>query len=213
MTRPGSLLLAALPTLIAVGAVESTEPFPHGWLDHSNPQFWPNVLRALAFVLGGFVLGMIGYVVLRGRNAERSVSGGHPRRRLYQHVTVISFSQGVLVTTVLFYIRDRINDPLSPGTPLAIVGLLGVTVGLALMLSYQNSRLRSFHAAKQVLGVIERRADDELCIRVTGSNEQTPLRDLLAEYEGGALARLSIEKVEEAPGRAYRHHAQRDKVR
>lgn len=194
------MLLVALPTLIAVGAVESTEPFPHGWLDHANLHFGANVLRAVAFVIGGFVLGMIGYVVLRGRNAERSVSGGHPRRRLYQHVTVIAFSQGLLVTTVLFYIRDRINDPLSPGTPLALVGLFGVIGGLALMLSYQNSRLRNFHAAKQVLGVIERRDDDELCIRVVGSTEQLPLRDLLAEYEGGALARLSIEKVEEFPG-------------
>lgn len=192
---------AFTPIIVAFTLVQITEPFPRGWLSSVNPHFWPNVIRALTFGFAGVVLGMITYTLLRSIGAERTVSGGHPRKRLYQHVTVISVAHGFLIATLLFYIRERVNNDLSPATPVALVGLIGTFAALALMLSYQNSRLRTFHAAKQVIGIIERAPENgnDLLLKVMGSTEAMPLREWLHEFEGGVLCRMSIEKVEEMP--------------
>lgn len=194
-------LVAFVPITVAFLLVQFAEPFPRRWLSPHNPHIWANLLRALSFLLAGMVLGMIAYTLIRSIEAERTVSGGHPRKKLYRHVTLISCAHGLLVASLLFYIREKIDTALSPATPVVLVGLVGTFVALKLMLSYQNSRLQRFHSAKQVLGVIEP-ADEEthdLCIRVVGATEPIRLRDWVGEFEGGVLSRLTIEKVEEHP--------------
>lgn len=192
--------IACLPVLAGMVLVEFAEPFPADWLNPDNPHYWANVLRALAFLLGGVVLGMIAYVMAKSIAAETKVSGGHPRVKLYNHVTLVALGHGVLMVTLLFYIRERVNQPLSPATPVAISGLALTIFALSQMLSYQNSRLRKFHSAKQVLGAISRDTSDDdaqLSMTVYGSTEQMHLDRWLDSFDTGELVRLTVEKVEE----------------
>lgn len=196
------LLVSFVPSVAAWLVIQLSEPFPHGWLDPSNPQIWPNRLRAFAFLLGGAILALVAYVMLRSVRAEDTVSGGHPRRKLYQHISLISLGHGLLMMTLLFYIRDRINDSLSPGTPFALSGMLFTIVALQRLLSYQNSRLHRYHSAKQVIGTIRNRdpSDDGfLVVQPHGSLEPIGLHEWLDGYNRGEIVRMTVEKVEEYP--------------
>lgn len=197
--RPGSLIaLSFIPATVGLLGVMLSEPFPHGWLSASNPHYWPNLLRAATFMIGGVILALVSYTMLHSVTAETGVTGGHPRRRLYQHITLISLGHGLLVLTLMFYVRDRINQPLSPATPFAVAGLIVTVVALQRMLAYQNSRLRRFHSAKQIIGIIEAaEGDADLQITAVGSVEVVGLRDWIKEFEGGAMVRFTAEKVEE----------------
>lgn len=193
-----SSFVAVAPIFIGALLVQASEPFPHDMLHPSNPQFWANVLRVCTFFSGGVILGLIAYVMALAIRAETTVSGGHPRVLLYQHVSYIAFGHGVLIVGLLFFIRERINQPLSPATPVVVLGLVLTTWALVRMLAYQNSRLRRHHSAKQVLGRVIAVADRDLCLRVSGSEEEMALVAWLDEYTDGDLVRLTVEKIEEA---------------
>jgi hypothetical protein len=192
-------VLACVPMLAAILLLRSVEPFPQDWLYRSNPHFWANLLRAITLFVGGGIIGLATYTMLKSIRAEDTVTGGHPRKQLYRHVTLIAAGHGLLMVSTLFYIRERINFPLSPATPVVLIGL-GLTVwALRQMLGYQNSRLRTFHAAKQVIAVIEPSASphQHLCIRAVGSMEAMSIEEWVGGFEGGALVRMTIERVEE----------------
>lgn len=194
------VLLSTLPVIAAVLIVQAAEPLPANWLDPTNPHYWANLLRAFAFLNGGLVVGMVVYTMARSVDAEQTVTGGHPRRLLYRHVTIIAAAHGLLILTLLFYVRDRINAPLSPGTPLSLLGMFATQYALALMMSYQNSRLRRFHSAKMVLGTVEPEKIDgrrTLCITPVGSTEHMSVDRWLDQFDTGELVRLTVEKVEE----------------
>jgi hypothetical protein len=192
--------LALMPTAFAFALLQLSEPLPRHWLDPAAPYYWENVVRAFVLLLGGLTLGMISFTMLMSIRAEATVTGGHPRKKLYNHVTFIALGHGILMVTLLFYVRGRVDLPLSPATPFALVGLVCTIVALALMLSYQNSRLKRFHSAKQVLGTLELGGDRRLCVRVKGSLEPMSLERWLASYDTGELVRLTVEKVEELGG-------------
>lgn len=195
-------IVSLFPAFCAFGLLLSVEPLPSGWLATTNPHFAANLLRAFALFLCGLVIGLITVVLLKSMRAEGTVSGGHPRKKLYRHVTLISVAHGVLISTLLFYIRERINFPLSPATPIVFLGLVLTIVALGLMLSYQNSRLQTFHAAKQILGIISPASPAskaDFVITAVGSTEPTSLREWVEGFSGGTLARMTIEKVEEIP--------------
>jgi hypothetical protein len=204
------VVISALPIFAAFIFVQLAEPFPHGWLQTSNPHYWPNLLRSFTFLLGGGIIGMVVYTMVQAIGAESSVTGGHPRVVLYRYVSVIAGSHGMLMLTLMFYVRERINAPLSPATPFALAGMLATVYALLLMLKYQNSRLRRFHTAKQVYGMLEHRPGDRstLCMHVYGSPEPMSFDDFVAGYDTGELVRLTVEKVEELPegtGRWWGH--------
>lgn len=201
-TRGGLyVLISALPIIAAFLVIQAVEPFPRHWLDPTNRHYWANLMRAFALLNGGLILGMIVYTMVRAVTAESTVTGGHPRKLLYRHVTVIASSHGFLILTLMFYIRGRVDQPLSFATPVAFLGLWGTIYALAMMIAYQNSRLRRFHAAKQVLGTIAPEDDHEgrptLCIHPVGSTEHMSLEEWLSSFETGELVRLTVEKVEE----------------
>lgn len=193
------IAVAITPVVMAVVMVQAAEPFPRDWLHTDNPHFWANMLRAVTFFLGGLIIGLITYTMVMSISRETTVSGGHPRRKLYRHVTLIAAGHGMLMVSVLFYIRERVNFGLSPATPCVILGLVATIAALQQMISYQNSRLRTFHAAKQIIGVIQPSEEDErdLVITPVGSTEPVALREWIGGFEGGVLARMTIEKVEE----------------
>jgi hypothetical protein len=200
--RRGSTLLfiALIPTVLASLTVLVVEPLPHHWLSPSNPHFAANLLRAFVFFLGGSVIGLVSYVMVKATVAEATVTGGHPRRKLYRHVSAISFGHGILMVALLFFVRERINNPLSPATPVVLVGFAATLYALREMLGYQNSRLREFHAAKQVFAFIEPAEEDgqhHLCLRAVGSTESMSIERWVEEFQGGKLCRMTIEKVEE----------------
>lgn len=193
------IIAAMAPIVVAVVLIQLSEPFPDDLLTWGNPHFWANLLRTATFFLGGVVIGLIAYTMVRSFRAEATVTGGHPRRMLYRHVSFIAGGHGLLMMSTLFYIRERVNYALSPATPCVIIGLAMTLYALRQMIGYQNSRLRTFHSAKQILGVIvpSDESGQDLCIRAVGSTEPMPLREWISEFEGGVLARMTIEKVEE----------------
>jgi hypothetical protein len=194
-----SFFVAFLPMTAAVVLVQATEPFPKHWLDPSNDHFAANLLRAISFFCGGVLIGVVCYTMWRAILSENSVTGGHPRRKLYQHIIALACGTGLMIVSVLFYIRERINFGLSPATPVVLASFVLTFYGLGRMIAYQNSRLRSFHAAKQIIGVIEPSDEEghDLCVKALGSTEPVALRDWVSEFEGGVIARMTIEKVEE----------------
>lgn len=193
------MVVAILPILAGALLVQFTEPFPGDWLSYTNPHFWANMLRAITFFLGGAILGLIAYTMVKSIWAEGTVTGGHPRKKLYNHVTLVASGHGLLIVTLLFYVRERINLPLSPATPLALVGLVLTIIALRLMISYQNSRLRSNNAAKQILGTITRMPGHgrDICVTAVGSMEAMRLDDWVNEFDDGVLVKLTVEKIEE----------------
>lgn len=203
MTRTRSVvyvLVGMLPMVAAFVLLLVVEPFPSDWLDPANEHYWANLLRAFALLVGGVVLGLIAYTMVRSVYAEDTVTGGHPRKLLYRHVTVIASAHGFLVLTLLFYVRERVNHQLSAATPVAFIGLFGTIYALALMIGYQNSRLRKFHVAKQILGTVAPEEHDgtpALCIHPVGAMQPMSLAEWLHEFETGELVRLTVEKVEE----------------
>lgn len=196
------VVVTLVPLATGVGLLAVFRPPPSDWLTPGNPDYWPNVLRAFTFLLGGMGLGMIGYTMGCAMVTERTVRDGHPRRKLYYHITVIACAHGLLLDSLLFYVRARIDSPLSPATPVAFLAVVLTVVGLALMIAYQNSRLRSYHGAAQVLATIQAEQGEDvpyphLMLRVYGSEEPISIEAWLDSFCEGELVRLTVEKVEE----------------
>lgn len=184
------VVAAFAPMVFAVVLVAVAEPFPSGWLDPSNPHYWPNLLRAFTFLCGGIALGMIGYTMTMAVRVESKVMAGHPRKLLYRHVTFISVAHAALLLTMLFYIRDRIDRQLSPATPLALVALMGTIYALALMIQYQGSRLQINSApARKLLVEVKELAGDEMRVAAVESEGG------LVDFHVGELVRLTVEHV------------------
>jgi hypothetical protein len=103
------------------------------------------------------------------------------------------------MVSTLFYIRERDQLPAVARDAGRARRIRGDDLAMRQMLGYQNSRLRTFHAAKQVLAVIEPSGgpDHHLCLRAVGSTEAMSIEAWVAEFQDSPLCRLTIERVEE----------------
>jgi hypothetical protein len=165
-----------------------------------------NLVSSVTLFAAGTAIYMAIYTMVCSWKAESGVTAGHPRRRLYRHITVIAAFHVWLMVGFAITISLNWNTPLRWYTPFGLVGYLGTIYGLWLMISYQNTRLSYFHSAKMVVGTVEpsEEPEQDVAIHVVASPEPMAMRDFVADFVGAPLCRVYIEKVEE-PREAIAH--------